>query len=165
MCHFPAFIYYCRYHQSSNLRNRAFERQAARSFALVLLARLRLGGGLLLLLGGVVVGSLLHAASSRRRSTVARRRLRLLLLSCAALQSLEVDLGHGLVEGLALGLGDFEFLLGRLAGAVAVLFGFVVSILVDPQGLHSELTAKEPAPQALPPRTSELSPSKWKVVL
>lgn len=38
------------------------------------------------------------------------------------MQSLVVDLGDGLVEGLALGLRDLELKISRLTGAVGALF-------------------------------------------
>lgn len=108
---FSAFIYLKWYH----LRNRAFDRQTARSLLLILVSSLRLSGSLLLgLLGAGASG-----ASSICGWRIGRLDRCLLLLCLAALQS--VDLGESLVEGLALGLGDLELLLGGLAGTVAVL--------------------------------------------
>lgn len=44
-----------------------------------------------------------------------------LVIIFIVLQSLEVDLGDSLIEGLALGGSDFQLLLCRLTGPVAVL--------------------------------------------
>jgi hypothetical protein len=77
-----------------------------------------LGRGLLL---GRGCGSLLGvsiASSSSGSGRLSRVRV---LLVVPALQSLEADLGDGLVEGLALGSSELQLLLGGLAGTVTSL--------------------------------------------
>jgi hypothetical protein len=86
------------------------------------------------------------------------------LLVFPTLQSLEVDLGDGLVEGLALSGSELQLLLGRLARAVTTLRELLEWIMGS-YIVSRKLTEKVPAPQALPPRTSLLSPRRWKVVL
>lgn len=119
-------------HAERYLRNRALERQPARSLALVLLPLLRRARRLLLLLARRFrLSSRLRLTRSNhtaRCSTINLLLLRLLLSSGTALQSCELDLGNGLVEGLALLVGDLELLGSRLAGAVGVLeLGVLVS--------------------------------------
>ena len=70
---------------------------------------------------------------------------------------LEVNLANGLPEGHTLETGDLEFVLARLTGTISSLYSIVVSIdsriikiSIDPR------TARVPAPQALPPRTSSI---------
>ena len=115
-----------------------------------------LSGRLLLAGCGSRRRGLLHSsiASSSRRSGLSCGFL-LVVGFFPTLQSLEVDLGNGLVEGLALGGSDLQLLLGGLAGAVTVLRSVSVIVLVDAYVVsNGKLTEKVPAPQALPPRTS-----------
>lgn len=69
--------------------------------------------------------------------------------------SLMINLGDGLVESLALGLGQLQLKSRGLARAVRPLFtnGGQSEKHVLEMG-HNFLTAKVPAPQALPPRAS-----------
>jgi hypothetical protein len=84
--------------------------------------------------------------------------LRLLLLS-----TMQSRLGNGLVEHLTLDLGKLELLGRRLAGSVGTLC-VTVSHLSSITGMRG-LTAKVPAPQGDPPRTSDKSARMGKACL
>ena len=102
----------------AKLTDRALERQATGALALVLVSRLGLSRRLLdrsLLRRGAVGNSTILC----RRRRVCLLLLFHLLLS-ATLQSLEVDLGDSLVEGLALCGRNLELLGRRHARAIAV---------------------------------------------
>jgi hypothetical protein len=103
------------------LTNRALERQATRALALVLVSRLGLSRRLL-------DRSLLRRSAIGDSTVLCCVCLLLLLLLLlllhlrlrATLQSLEVDLGDSLVEGLALRGRNLELLGRRHAGSIAV---------------------------------------------
>ena len=73
-------------------------------------------------------------------------------------------LGKLFIEGIALGLRKLDLFLSRLAGAIQTLDVWSVHLRLKAL-MRPRLTAKVPAPQADPPRTSLISPKIWKAGL
>ena len=77
--------------------------------------------GCLLLLGGERRSLLCASVASSGCGRLSRVWSLLVVGIFPTLQSLEVDLGDSLVEGLALGGSELQLLLGRLAGTITTL--------------------------------------------